>query len=310
MVRLSKVITVVVGSSLASGLYTTNCLAGDSAVAASPKVATVTLNDVFTTSKLGTKFSGTAPQGIIATGGSSWGYDKAAATAGFATTGTGTKASSLTVTIPTTSKTGVALAFSSATAAGGDIQLQSAGCAKSPVNCSKLMLDGHASGLKSSEFGIWSNVSSTGAVSTVAIATGVPTATMPKTGTATYTGTMQGSVSSTLNPSVANGLTGAVALTADFAKATISGSITNISPFSTPVNNILLANAPIKSGGVNGTLTLGPAPSGTGAVDLTGATGTYAAKFYGPSATEIAGTFHLAGGTNHVQLIGSFGAHK
>ena len=310
MVRLSKVVTLVIGSGLATGLYSANCPAGAAESAVSANAATAALNDVFTTSKPGTKFSGAAPQGIMAKAGSSWGYDSAASTAGFATTGKGTTASSLTVTIPTSAKTGVALAFTGATAVGADVQLQSAGCAKSPVNCSTLMLDGHASGLKSSEFGIWSGLSSAGALTIVAVATGVPTASMPKTGSATYTGTMQGSISSTLNPSVANGLTGAVALTADFAKSTIGGSITNISPFSTPVNNILLASAPIKAGGFTAKLTLGPAPTGTGAIDLTGATGTYAGKFYGPSATEVAGTFHLAGGTNHVQLIGSFGAHK
>ena len=146
---------------------------------------------------------------------------------------------------------------------------------------------------------------------------------MPTTGTANYTGGAVGVAvqpggytvpsGSTATAGTAAYLTGTLNLTATWSSNTLNGSITGINAYATggsgaligTVNDINLAST-ISGSSVSGTATAA-GTAGT-AFNIAGAAGPLQGAFYGPSANEVAGTFHVTGGTNNVTVIGSFGA--
>ena len=145
------------------------------------------------------------------------------------------------------------------------------------------------------------------------------TASMPTSGSASYSG---GAVGDVLKAGTANAWYGNSSLTANFATNGITGSITNINAYgvgncsgtgnpcntsSGTLNNINLTGT-ISGSAFSGTAT---AASGAGtAVDISGATGPLQGGFYGPSANEVAGTFHMTSTTGPITLFGAFGAKQ
>jgi hypothetical protein len=188
---------------------------------------------------------------------------------------------------------------------------------------------GPAVGLQYSDFGEWKTAPESTATNTTTASVGVyavgvatPKSQMPTTGSAVYTGLTYGQVASATGTgnsatSVNNDFSGVVSLTANFATAALTGSLSGLrttyagSP--TWINDIDL------SGTISGSTFSGTATAGTNAgnvYNITGTTGKFGGGFYGPNAKEIAGTFSLSGtGSNggtqsNTQMIGSFGAHK
>lgn len=163
-----------------------------------------------------------------------------------------------------------------------------------------------------SDFGIWDRdltsaaaQNAQGLVSNDAIASAyyrgaeTPLAQMPPTGTFTYNGS---TVGASVNTS--GGITsiaGDIALTANFAAATINGSVTNLYSTAGPLNLY---------GDLAGSIS-GNSFSGTGLAKENGATvgsGGFSGKFFGPAAQEVAGQWNLEG--SGVKAMGSFGAKR
>ncbi|MBU6207533.1 MAG: transferrin-binding protein-like solute binding protein [Alphaproteobacteria bacterium] len=148
-----------------------------------------------------------------------------------------------------------------------------------------------------------------------------PIASMPTTGTATYSGGAYGLV--TLASTSTNGVAsvsdfyGTSNLTANFATGGITGSITGINAYSVgggsgqtlygTLNTIGLT-AKISGSSFAGTTSVTGGAGTATAFDLTGATGKISGAFYGPTAQEAAAVFSLSGGNNGVQLVGALGA--
>ena len=146
------------------------------------------------------------------------------------------------------------------------------------------------------------------------------TASMPTTGSATYTGGATGFVlqPAAINSDNAGQFYGTSSLTANFGTGAITGAITGIQAYSPngsgntqtlfgTVNDINLAGT-ISGSTYTGTATAS-ATAGT-AFDISGATGTLKGAFYGPGAAETAGVFNVSGGPNSTTLAGSFGAKQ
>ena len=149
------------------------------------------------------------------------------------------------------------------------------------------------------------------------------TATMPKAGSATYTGgaagyVVQSAVAGTAPKYNAGQFWGTSSLTANFATNALTGSITNITAYS--VNNsgsgqtaLGTVNAIALTGTISGSAFTGTTSASTTkgtAFNPTGATGSLTGGFYGPAANEVAGVFSLNGGTYKTTLVGSFGARQ
>jgi C-lobe and N-lobe beta barrels of Tf-binding protein B len=146
------------------------------------------------------------------------------------------------------------------------------------------------------------------------------TASMPTSGSATYSGGATGYVlqPSTINSNNAAQFYGSSSLTANFGTGAITGAITGIEAYGVSgsgstqpalgtINDINLAGT-ISGSAYSGTAAAS-ATAGT-AFDISGATGTLKGAFYGPSADETAGVFNLSGGPNSTTLVGSFGAKQ
>jgi hypothetical protein len=183
---------------------------------------------------------------------------------------------------------------------------------------------GKVVGLQYADFGLW-NISPTGnnASSQTPLYAGAgaggkagvaETASMPTTGTASFSG---GAVGYVVKGGTGGEFYGTSTLTANFATGggTVTGTISNINVYSFNNNtlsgtmNDISINATIAGAGntkaeYSGTATAQGA-AGT-AVDITGATGPLKGAFYGPTAQETAGTFQMSGGG--AQVLGSFGA--
>jgi len=175
-------------------------------------------------------------------------------------------------------------------------------------------------GLQYSDFGEWATGQQTVTAATgttlvssygvygVGVAT--PTAQMPTTGTALYTGSAIGVLGykpATATSTVVTNITGVTELTANFASGALTGGIYGVRASPAYYVNDILLTGTIKGNGFSGGATVG---GYAGSIDLTGVTGTFGGGFYGPNAKEITGTFSLSGGTNGVTVIGAFGAHK
>lgn len=137
-----------------------------------------------------------------------------------------------------------------------------------------------------------------------------PLAAVPKTGTASFTGSVAGQV---FVPQAGsdNGigryfLSGDAALQANFGSGTIAGSLTNMRAGGNTWNSVSLQGTiSSASNAFSGTSAASNAPGGV--LGLSGAaTGTFAGHFFGPSAQELGAVWTLFDGTKTAQ--GSFGA--
>lgn len=127
-----------------------------------------------------------------------------------------------------------------------------------------------------------------------------PAAAVPTTGTATFSGSAQGTV---LYPDPAGQsgiggsyISGDASLQADFANGSMTGSLTNMTSGSGPWNSVSLLGA--ISGGQNyfsGTSAATSAP-GTNQSLNGSATGTFAGMFFGPAAQELGAVWTLSDG--------------
>ncbi|MBL8642837.1 MAG: transferrin-binding protein-like solute binding protein [Rhodospirillaceae bacterium] len=149
-----------------------------------------------------------------------------------------------------------------------------------------------------------------------AFAVGQPTTTaqMPTTGGATFTGQASGLVLID-GPIDDVSFTGAISLAADFAAKTVSGGLTNIAtrvvgaPTATPagtMNNISFTGGTITGTTFAGTAT--PVAALNPTVNLAGTVGQFNGAFYGPNASEAAGSFALS--RNGLSLVGAFGVRR
>jgi len=170
-------------------------------------------------------------------------------------------------------------------------------------------------GLAYTDFGTW-NVSVNGSTVYAAVyggaqPGGAATATMPTTGTATFSGGATGLVVQPGNTNPSASFYGAATMSANFASGAISGSISSINAYKAGGTsligtiNAISFTATIAGSSFAGTTTASAAP-GT-AYDISGANGQIRGAFYGPNATEAAGIFNLTGGTNSIGLTGGFG---
>lgn len=179
-------------------------------------------------------------------------------------------------------------------------------------------------GLSYTEYGQWTVDETTAAPA--ALYAGVygggkpgvaPTAAMPTTGTATYSGSATGYVSqadSTASTGTLANFSGTATLTANFSSGAMTGSVTGINAYGIGGSNRTLVgtvNDIAFGGAITGNSFVANATAqGTAgtAFDITGSKGTMSGAFYGPTAQEVAGTFSLTGGTHSVTVLGAFGA--
>lgn len=135
-----------------------------------------------------------------------------------------------------------------------------------------------------------------------------PAASVPTTGSATYTGSGSngGVVGGYLVPGGNNtitggSLTGTASVNVNFSSGAVSGTLSNmtakpISGGSVPWNNVTLNGSINRTNGatMNGTAAAGAAPAGAGSAGFSAnATGNFAAAFYGPAYNEMGGSWTL-----------------
>ncbi len=156
-----------------------------------------------------------------------------------------------------------------------------------------------------------------------AFATGLPTTTaqMPTSGTATYSGKVNGAVAF---PGSDRTFVGDMGLNANFAANSIAGQATNIQvsdiPFGygTPavtgrMNDINLIGGTISGASFSGMAAAAAPQAGVTTYNIQGVAGQFGGKFYGPNAAELAGSLTMSGsmpGVTQPSVIGSFGGHK
>jgi hypothetical protein len=187
---------------------------------------------------------------------------------------------------------------------------------------------GASQGLQDSEYGIWAEPDTVGLSATTAttagvFAVGIPTAIMPTSGTAIYTGSAEGIATTATG---GGEFSGTATLNATFTAApggTIYGSISDMKYSSAgsggavtgTMNDIELATigspGAIAGNSFSGAASAGGVSGIAGATNLntSGATtGKFGGTFNGLSAGEVAGTFQLTGGG--VAVAGAFGAKQ
>lgn len=166
-------------------------------------------------------------------------------------------------------------------------------------------------------FGVWTTGGGTGSGTVGAVTVGAETsgASIPTTGTATYSGLAMGQYTDTAGTPYYT-VAGMTANT-DFSARSIAFSTSN----SSTINQSTGAQTAASSLNMSGTLTYAAGNNlFTGNVSTVGGgasgaamTGTATGKFYGPSAQEIGGTFGLTSGTvgaGGTGYIGAFGGKR
>jgi hypothetical protein len=176
------------------------------------------------------------------------------------------------------------------------------------------MTNAKASTLSYTTYGTWMESDLNGLpllAGVMAVGNITPTAEIPVTGKATYNGSIAGYV---FTPTAAHNITsGVLALTVDFGGNSVGGVVTSI--LTSEVNKgtsgvmsaIYLSGGTVSGAGFAGNAVAAP-PCACTSVEVAGATGTFGGKFYGPGASEVAGSIALAGGGNTV--FAAFGAKK
>jgi hypothetical protein len=134
-----------------------------------------------------------------------------------------------------------------------------------------------------------------------------PTAAVPITGIATYTGLAQGSVYHPLNQGATEvALSGNASFTADFGVRSVAGSLTNMTANGAPWNSVAF-NSLISGNGFSGSTSVTSAPGGV--ASLAGnATGTIEGRFFGPTAQEAGAVWTLFDGSK--AAIGTLGVSR
>lgn len=180
------------------------------------------------------------------------------------------------------------------------------------------LTNGAASTLTYSTYGTWVEESSTSiplTVGTLIAGVATTTAQMPTTGTATYSGNATGIALNSVTSAAATIESGTVALSANFAANSLTGSISAMvtrsignenGPAGT-INGLTFSGGTISGNSFSGTAAAAAA-TGTPTVLITGATGTFGGKFYGPAAAEALGSFNLTG--TGINVFGVFGTKK
>lgn len=216
-------------------------------------------------------------------------------------------------------------AYTNDTKAGQTVKAVSAAVTSStdphiPASTGIVEIENFASvvGLQYTSFGTWDAATSPSAP--IAYYAGVfagggtsdVTATMPTTGTATYSG---GATGYALSGGNGYRFYGSSSLTANFAGNTITGNVSGINVYASgagasatslgTMNGITLSGT-ISGSSFSGTSAASASP-GT-ALNIAGATGTLNGGFFGPNAAEASGVFDLTG--SGVAIMGSFGGIK
>ena len=175
------------------------------------------------------------------------------------------------------------------------------------------LTSGALSVLSYSSYGAWMETNSIGTPLGIGVfGVGVDATSRPTSGSATYTGNVSGYV---VTQNVYTNITsGTVSLFANFDTNSIAGSVTNILTSNSRVNNGQMNDITLTNGAISGNSYLGTAVAaapvaGTTTVTVTGATGTFGGKFYGPSAAETAGSIFMSA-PGGVSVMAAFGAHK
>jgi hypothetical protein len=174
------------------------------------------------------------------------------------------------------------------------------------------IVDPATSNLSWTTYGTWGVHIDVGAPSTTSAAfvTGykTPSGSLPSTGTATYLGSVVGTV---IHPAAGqeNGvatadLSGNATLQANFASASVAGNLTNMMAGSLPWNSVSLLGT-IAGGQFTGTSAATSAPANAMSLNSS-ATGTFSGVFFGPSAQELGAVWTLYDGTS--SAVGSIGA--
>jgi hypothetical protein len=160
-------------------------------------------------------------------------------------------------------------------------------------------------GLNYATYGIWelTRFDATGGVSEVwagASTLGFETtsSSMPQSGSATYTGRMDGRYSTGLSPNQT--VTGFASLEVDYSEASLSSSFSNVTVDGQPFRDIN-GTGVITGNSFTGALSTDLAVPGQIGPDMDG---TLARNFYGPAANEVGGVFELSGGDAF--MVGGF----
>jgi hypothetical protein len=157
-------------------------------------------------------------------------------------------------------------------------------------------------------FGIWGTGGGTGSgtYGTISVGAATPGAAIPTAGSATYFGVTGGRY---VNSDGQNFFTSSLMqASANFATRSISFSTTG-----TSVTADLINSSPNTNLNLSGTLSYAPSTNQiTGTVSSAGGlNGTVSARFYGPSAQEIGGTFSLDSGPSSLEgYAGGFGGRQ
>jgi hypothetical protein len=178
-----------------------------------------------------------------------------------------------------------------------------------PDGARGVLLGASTLGLQFSEFGVWAAPSGGPNGNNLGVIAGgmeTPAASMPKVGTATYTG---GTVGVAVAGPTTFALAGDATIVADFSRLTAQTSFTNMQ-----AQNIQTgATAPWNN--LSGTSTIsgsrfsgGLASSGPSAISPAGVSGSLAGQFNGPGAQETTGAWAVAGG--NTSAVGSFAAKR
>jgi hypothetical protein len=167
------------------------------------------------------------------------------------------------------------------------------------------LLDVAASNLDHTVLGAWEYAPTVGASNTVAswfvFGPATRVSDIPLSGTADYSGLMVGRYA---DGAEVWRVTASASATADFANRSLAFGTTGT----------MLAGSPRPDLDFDKSMSTLTYAAGTNNMtgSLTGPTlsGSAAAKFYGPAAAEVAGTFFAQDGVNSAQMVGSFGLKK
>lgn len=208
------------------------------------------------------------------------------------------------------------LGLSNVSLVAGGWYCYSSGCGQTAdrgVEVDVSLTDPSATGnLSWTTYGFWQsygfNDSATTTIAAFVTGYRTPTASVPTTGTATYSGSVGGRVMFANDDSRHNvgihWLTGSASMQANFGSGAITGSLTNMSTGAGPWNSVSLLGA-ISGGNFTGTTAATSAPVNEAALSGS-ATGTFAGMFFGPGAQELGAVWTLYDGAK--SAIGTIGA--
>lgn len=196
---------------------------------------------------------------------------------------------------------------------GTDWACNSGVCAAATSSGLALIIDGTVpvpNGWNYQTFGVWGQTTSSTAFQAGAISAGAvtPATAVPNVGNALFTGVANGFFVENVGglPGIPAFMTASMSADVNFGTGNIAFSTTG--SMQIPLNGTAAFSKPTLN--MTGTLSYTPGSSSSfsGNVATSGMSGTATGRFYGPSAQEIGGIFHLGGfdGT----LVGGFGGRR